>query len=74
MKVQLKNPNDFKIMLIKKGYSQAKLAEAVDLSSPYVSQIVNGEKYPSGKVAVKIANQLNVKFDDIFFISNTSKS
>jgi DNA-binding XRE family transcriptional regulator len=74
MKVNLKNPNEFRKMLIKKGYSQRKLAKAIDLSSPYVNQIVNGERFPSGEVANRIAEHLDLEFDDIFFINDTSKS
>jgi transcriptional regulator with XRE-family HTH domain len=74
MKVNLKNPNEFKKTLIKKGYSQSKFARAVNLSSPYVNQIVNGERFPSGEVANRIAECLNLEFDDIFFINDTSKS
>jgi DNA-binding XRE family transcriptional regulator len=74
MKVNLKNPNEFRKTLIKKGYSQSKLAKAINLSSPYVNQIVNGERFPSGEVANRIAEHLGLKFDDIFFINDTSKS
>jgi DNA-binding XRE family transcriptional regulator len=74
MKVNLKNPNEFRKTLIKKGYSQSKLAKSINLSSPYVNQIVNGERFPSGEVANRIAEHLGLKFDDIFFIDDTSKS
>lgn len=74
LKVTLKNAIEFRKTLIKMGYSQSKLAKAVGLSTPYISQIVNEERFPSGEVANKIAEHLNLKFDDIFFITDTSKS
>ena len=42
------------------GYSQERLAEAVDLSTSYISEIENGKKRPSMKTLEKIAAVLNV--------------
>lgn len=74
MKVHLKDPNHFKKLLIIKGYSQSKLAKSIELSTPYLSQIINGERHPSGEVAKKIVDQLEIKFEDIFFIKDAYKS
>lgn len=74
MKVNLKNPNEFKKLLITKGYSQRKLAKEIELSTPYLNQIVNGERFPSGEVAKKIVDHLEIQFDDIFFIKDVNKS
>ena len=45
---------------IKGGYSQERLAEAVDLSTSYISEIENGKKRPSMKTLEKIAAVLGV--------------
>ena len=45
---------------IKGGYSQERLAEAVDLSTSYVSEIETGKKRPSMKTLEKIAAVLGV--------------
>ncbi len=74
MKVNLKDPYTFKKILIIKGYSQRKLAKAIDLSTPYLNQIVNGERNPSAEVAKKIVDKLEMKFEDIFFIDDACKS
>ena len=45
---------------IKSGYTQENLAEAVDLSTSYVSEIETGKKRPSMKTLEKIAAVLGV--------------
>lgn len=45
---------------INSGYSQERLAEAVDLSTSYISEIENGKKRPSMKSLEKIAAALGV--------------
>lgn len=46
---------------INSGYSQERLAEAVDLSTSYnISEIENGKKRPSMKTLEKIASALGV--------------
>ena len=45
---------------IKGGYTQESLAEAVDLSTSYVSEIETGKKRPSMKTLEKIAAVLGV--------------
>lgn len=68
MKITMKDQNEFKKILLKKGYSQRSFAEALEISPPYLNQIVNGERFPSGKIAKKISDQLELNFEDIFFI------
>lgn len=74
MKVILKNPSEFKKVLLQNGYSQRSFAEATQISPPYFNQIVNGERSPSGKLAKKIVDELNLPFEDIFFIQDACKS
>lgn len=74
VRVNLIDPYAFRKTLIIKGYSQNKLAKAINLSSPYLNQIINEERFPSGEVAKRIADQLELKFEDIFFINDACKS
>jgi DNA-binding XRE family transcriptional regulator len=68
MKINLKDSNEFKMMIARKGYSQRTFAENIDMSYVYLNQIINNQLNPSGKAAKKIADALSLEFDDIFFI------
>lgn len=74
MKIHLKDPNEFKKLLLMKGFSQRQLADAIEISNPYFNKIVNGDQSPSPGVAKKIVEALRLKFEDIFFISDACKS
>jgi transcriptional regulator with XRE-family HTH domain len=74
MKIYLNNPNELKKILLQKGYSQRSFAELTEISPPYFNQIINEERFPSGKVAKKIVDQLEMNFEDIFFIDDACKS
>lgn len=74
MKINLKNPAEFKKTLLEKGYSQRSFADAIDVSPPHFNLIINEERHPSGKIAKKIVDQLHLKFSDIFFIDDACKS
>jgi len=47
--------------------SQAKLAEQIDLSVPYISLIENGRKNPSLECLIAIADILNLSLDYLLF-------
>lgn len=74
MKVTLIDSKEFKKLLLQKGYSQRSFAEVTEISSPYFNQIVNGDRSPSGKVAKKIVDALEMTFEEIFFIDDACKS
>lgn len=74
MRITLKNPNEFRKIIIVHGYSQTDLARAVEITPSYLNQILNEERFPSGKVAKRIAGELNLEFHDIFFINDACKS
>lgn len=74
MKIKLKDPYEFKRMLIVNGFSQTELAKAIEVTPPYLNQIVNEERFPSAKIAKKISSILGLKFGDIFFIDDACKS
>lgn len=68
MIVKIKDPEGLKKLLITKGYSMNSFAKEVDISSPYICQLLKEERYASGKVAKKISDGLGLKFEEIFFI------
>jgi DNA-binding XRE family transcriptional regulator len=70
MKVKAKNSKELLKMIIMNGYTLRSLASDIEVSNSYLSQIVNGTRNPSGKVAKKIADALGTKFDVIFFIED----
>lgn len=47
--------------------TQAELAEAVGISKPYLSQIINGRRDPGRAVMGKIARRLGCTVDELFF-------
>lgn len=74
MKIKLRSANDFKKMLLMKGYSQRGLGRAVDISEAYASQIANGLRSPGPEIAKRIVDLLEEDFNDIFFIDGDDKS
>lgn len=58
--------DSFLLELIKKGYTQRSFARKIGISSPYMSQIINGSRNPGPKVAKKVCDGLSVCFDEIF--------
>ncbi|USK48894.1 helix-turn-helix transcriptional regulator [Bacillus sp. CMF12] len=73
MKIKVKNTEEFKKLLLIKGFSQRTFSKSVKISNPHFNLIINGERNPSGKVAKKIADGLNVRFEDIFFVDYACK-
>lgn len=74
MKIKVKNVEEFKKLLLVKGFTQRSLGREIKISSPYATQIVNGIKNPGPEIAKKIVDVLEVNFDDIFFIEDACKS
>ncbi|MEL7568370.1 MAG: helix-turn-helix transcriptional regulator [Eubacteriaceae bacterium] len=74
MSIILRNPVEFRRLLIKSGYTQRGFGRAINISEPYANQIVNGERNPGPAVAKRICNILNIKFEDIFFNTYACKS
>lgn len=54
-----------KAMFIK-GLNLSDLSRETEVGISYLSQIVNGKKVPSPKLAKKIADALEVEVEDIF--------
>lgn len=68
-KIYVKNKSVFQENLLKSGLSMKRLSHVCGISQTYMSMVVNGKKSPSGTLSKKILEKLDVKFDDIFFIS-----
>ncbi|VYU20868.1 helix-turn-helix domain-containing protein [Staphylococcus simulans] len=60
------NSSTLKKAMFLKGFNLSDLAIKTEVSPTYLSQIVNGKKVPSPKLAKKIANALDVEIEEIF--------
>ncbi|MBT2641727.1 helix-turn-helix transcriptional regulator [Bacillus sp. ISL-41] len=68
MKVVVKDPIQLRMILIQKGFSQRNFSKSVGMSENYFNQIINNKKNPSPIVAKRIAEQLELTFEDLFII------
>ena len=68
LKVRIKDQKAFKIIMIKKGFTQRGLSKAANISDTTINHLINGKRCCSPEVAAKIRNALNLEFDDLFFI------
>lgn len=73
MRISFKDEK-FSELLMRNGDSLRSFARQAGISSPYMSQLIKGNRNPSPKMAKKICESLEVKFDDIFFIDSGYKS
>lgn len=60
------NSNALKKAMFLKGLNLSDLAIKTEVSTTYLSQIINGKKTPSPKLAKKIANVLDLDIEDLF--------
>lgn len=74
MKIKLKDVDQFKMLLLTKGYTQRSYGRAIEISEPYANQIANGTRNPGPEIAKKTIDLLQVDFDDIFFVEVACKS
>lgn len=74
MKICLRDSGMLREMMIKKGFTQRGLGRATGVSSPYIAQILNGDRKPGPEIAKKFADALETEFDVIFFIEDGNKS
>ncbi len=58
--------NSLKLKRAEKGWSQAKLAELLDVSRQSVNAIETGKYDPSLPLAFKIARLFNTSIEDVF--------
>lgn len=71
IKVYLRN-KEIKKILIRKNKSQNWLAHRLEVSTGYMSQLMDGSRNPSPKLRERIMNHLpEHSFDDLFEIKET---
>lgn len=58
-------------LLTKRGLSQTKFAELLGVSDAFVSQVISGKRYFSYPLAIKAADILKCKSDDLHVIIKT---
>lgn len=57
-----------------RGLSQRELAQVVDYSVGYVSQVERGISHPSPQAAQQFCRALDKPFDELFYLNNVYKS
>lgn len=73
LRVQLKDAQVFNEMLIRKGLSKRGLARVANIGESTALHICNSSRNPSPATAAKIAEALEVSFDEIFIIEKTAE-
>lgn len=66
-------PNKFQIIREQRGFTQAEVAEATDISPRFISAIENGRRNPSWRYAIQLADFYNVSLDDFRENENLKK-
>lgn len=58
------------------GYTQEKLAEQIEVSTRYISEVEQDRTKPSYEVLVKLCNAFHIGLDDIFcdYLDGTDKN
>lgn len=70
MSVYLDNQKAKKLMFIK-GFNVSSFADEVGVGISYISQILNGKRSPSPKLAKKIAETLEVEIEELFIFDES---
>lgn len=66
--IELKDRKKILISLAKQGNNVTSFSKKIGVSNTYISQILNGKKNPSVKMAHKIANELDLDVEEVFLI------
>jgi len=66
-------PNNLKSMMDKRGMSSTELAYKSGVGARYIGFITQGVRSPSLKVAMKMAQALGCKVEDIFLPTECTK-
>mgnify|MGYP001940365588 CR=1 FL=1 len=56
----------FKKAMFIKGFNLSDLSKETGVGISYLSQIINGKKIPSPKLAKKISDSLNIEIKELF--------
>ena len=68
IKFKIKNPQQMKLLIAKKGFTLRGFASYAGISHSYLSQIVNERTQPSARIASYIAKGLDTDLESLFFI------
>ncbi len=63
--------NHLKDIRLRAGLTQAQLAERVEVSRQTINYVENGTYCPSTYLALRIARELGVQVETIFFLNGT---
>ena len=66
----MKLQNDIKTLRKNKGMTQSELADVIEVSRKTVNTIENGVFVPSTVLALKLANALEVKVEELFWLED----
>lgn len=69
MGVVIKDLERLRKCIIVKGFSQQAFGKHIGISQPYTVQLLKGKRNPSPQTAKKIADALDVEFDELFTIN-----
>ena len=73
VKVRL-NRDFIDILLARRNMSQNSLARMLGLSTGYIAQLMNGDRYPSPRLRQRILEILNpLSFDDLFIVEHVNE-
>lgn len=75
MRIMLRDAKDFKKTIMSKGFSQKRFAEVMQISQPFMNQIIKGDRGVSPATAEKMGKKLRKKFHDLFiFVEPADKA
>lgn len=74
VKLFIRSNKQIQDLMASKGFNNIRLADAVGVKASYISSIINGRKNSGRITAFRIARQLGVEVDDIFFTQSVDKS
>ena len=72
METDLDMNNRIRVLRAEKGWSQAELAERVQVSRNSINAVENGKFDPSLPLAFRIADALELKIEDVFLREDRS--
>lgn len=68
MRIHLKDKDRLNELLLKNGYTKRSFAKAAKIGEATSAQICNGKRKPSPPIAKRIADTLQVEWEELFMI------
>jgi len=68
MKVRLISLEHLNELVLRAGYSRRAFANSIGISESTMTMLINGNRNPSPKIAKKISDKLEIKFDEVFYV------